>query len=110
MGKLVDVRVAANEEKRDMLKRGTPYRKTTAVYTSRLVNDLVSSGYSKNLSKEDLAKIVKAKYNVNDDRVDDVVKSVLVHHTRVNDKERLAKYYEKADALMSMQIKNSAGK
>lgn len=96
MSKLMDVRQVANEEKRDMLNRGTEYRKVTAVLTSTLVNDLVSSGLSKPPSRANLVRLIKLKYNVNDERAEDVAKSVKVHFSRVKDRERLADLYAQA--------------
>lgn len=103
MRKHLDVRTVANAEKREMLNKGTPYRKVTAVYTSRLLNELISSEYSSGLSKDELVKLIKDKYHLNDERAADVAKSVLVHFSKVNDRDRLAKYYQKADEKMNVK-------
>lgn len=100
MKKLADVRANVNREKRAMFNHGTSYRLTTAVYASRLLNELVSSNQFEVVSRQDLLNMVKKKYNLNDERANDVAKSVHVHMKRVNDRERLARYYHRADELM----------
>lgn len=96
MPKMLDVRAEANAEKRDMLKRGTSYRRSTAVYTSRLLNELTSHKNTNQLTKSELVRMMKEKYQVDDERANDVAKNVLVQVARVGDRDRLAEYYEEA--------------
>ncbi|WP_019413188.1 hypothetical protein [Paenisporosarcina sp. TG20] len=100
MAKLVGVRATVNREKRYMLKNGTSYRKSTAVLASRLLNRLVSSNQS-DLTQQELVRLVKKNYHVNDERANDVAKNVYVHIKSANDRVRLAKYYQRADELMN---------
>lgn len=106
MPKLMDVRAAANAEKRDMAKRGTPYRQRTAVYTSRLLNELTSHKSPGNLSKADLVRMLQEKYQVDDERANDVAKNVLVQVARVGGRDRLAEYYEKAQRRLKNRDAN----
>lgn len=103
MKKVLDVRTAANAEKRKMLNNGTPYRKATAVYTSRLLNELISSEYPAGMPKDELVKLIQHRYQLNDERAADVAKSVLVHFAKVSDSKRLAKYYQKADEKLNVK-------
>ncbi|MDQ0428567.1 ABC-type uncharacterized transport system ATPase subunit [Planomicrobium stackebrandtii] len=108
MSKLLDVRAAANEEKRDMVKRGTPYRRSTAVYASHFLNDLVSSNHPVPLSRAELVNMVQVKYNVDNDRAQDVAKNVHVQVARVRDRERLAKFYKEADKRLKSKERNKS--
>ena len=96
----VDVRAALNQQKRDMLKRGTTYRKRTAVLSSRLSNDLVSLGHVV-LTRQELVEFLKHNYKVDVERANDVAKNVDVYMKSANDRVRLAHYYQKADQLLN---------
>lgn len=100
MAKLVGVRATVNREKRDMLKRGTSYRKITSVLASRLLNELVSSNQS-DLTQQELVQLVKKNYRVNDERANDVAKNVHIHIRSANDRVRLARYYQRANEIMN---------
>ena len=96
MPKVMNVRAEANAEKREMVKRGTPYRRSTAIYTSWLLNELTSHTNTNHLTKSNLVRMLKEKYHVNDERANDVAKNVMVQVARVGDRERLAEYYDEA--------------
>ena len=100
MKKHADIRAGVNREKRNMLQRGTTYRKKTAIYASRLLNDLVISNLSLNVTRQELVELVKEKYNLDDERANDVAKNIHVHLRSANDRVRLAHHYQKADQLM----------
>lgn len=46
MLELSKVLEAINVEKRDMVNRGTPYRRATAIYASNLLHELIASNYA----------------------------------------------------------------
>lgn len=100
MANLEEVRATVNREKRNMLKRGTSYRKITSVLASRLLNELVSSNQS-DLTQQELVQLVKKKYRVNDERANDVAKNVHIHIRSANDRVRLASYYQRANEIMN---------
>lgn len=105
MTKLSDALTAANAEKRAMTHRGTPYRKKTAVYASRLLNELVSSNTALPLTREALVQRAKSDFHLDDDQANDVAKNVLVQLARVKDRKRLANYYEEAEKRLRNQTR-----
>lgn len=100
MKKLEKVRASINREKRHMLENGTSYRKKTAVFSSRLLNDLASSNSNLRLSRIELTELARARLQVTEERATDVAKSIHVHLKSIDDQQRLAKYYQKADELL----------
>ena len=103
MTNFVKVRASVNNDKRVLTKKGTSYRKGTAVYASRLMNDLVSSvpfNNAKTLDRQTLGRFVKLRYNVDNERADDVAKFVHVHLRSEEDEVRLADVYAEVDAFL----------
>lgn len=100
MQRIEKARESVNPEKQHMLAKGTTYRKKTAIYSSRLLNDLVSSNSSQKLTRIELKKQALAKFHINEERATDVAKSVHVHLKSVDDQDRLAKYYQKANEIL----------
>jgi len=97
MKKLLIIRAVVNREKRDMLKRGTSYRKKTVIYASRLINELISSNYSSDVTREQLILLVKENFNADDERAYDVAKYLHIHLRSMDDRARLASYYQEAE-------------
>lgn len=100
MQKIEKARESVNREKQHMLAKGTTYRKKTAIYSSRILNDLVSSNSSHKLTRSELKQLALAKFHVNEERATDVAKSIDVHLKSVDDQDRLAKYYQTANELL----------
>lgn len=103
MTNFVKVRASVNNDKRVLSKKGTTYRKGTAVYASRLMNDLVSSApFDKieTLDRQTLRRLVKVRYRVDNERADDVAKFVHVHLRSEEDEHRLADVYAEVDAFL----------
>jgi len=100
---LVRVRAAVNQHKRILTKDGTAYRKSTAVYASRFLNDLVSSKTTLGeleLQRHTLRKMLQSKFELDKERAMDVAKFVDVHLRSDGDAERLADVYAEVDALL----------
>lgn len=53
---------AVNVEKRDMVNRGTAYRRDTAILASNVLQELVSSNHALPLTKADLVQMLKTNY------------------------------------------------
>lgn len=103
MTNFVKVRASVNNDKRVLSEKGTSYRKGTAVYASRLMNDLVSSvpfNSAKTLDRQTLRRFVKLRYKVDNERADDVAKFVHVHLRSEEDEVRLADVYAEVDAFL----------
>lgn len=92
---------ALNNEKREMEKHGTQYRKDTAILASEIVFKLASLNYEKPLTQVNLLLFIYSTYSIDEERANDVTKAILTQVSRVNDQERLADYYQDAQKKLN---------
>ena len=90
----------AKEELKDMRLRGTSYRQETARYVVLFFTDLVTTRTPFDFSQEELKRVLRQKYALDSDRVDDVAKSIEVVLSKAKDEDRLAEYYAKAEEII----------
>jgi hypothetical protein len=100
MKRLAKVRSLVNRDSREMLKKGTSYRKETAAYSSQLLNNLLHSEQPLELPRKEFANFVQSKLKVDPERARDVANYIQVHLKSVEDEERLSHFYKRAEELL----------